>query len=236
MTRVSAPGVAVLEACWNGAVSINSLVRHSSQRRLVARASISRTLRRLWRAGLIELANDWNHTLTQHYAAIDAKLAAHVADPEGTFAATAETIMRHVEQGGRWFWPFTTAPEYLAWAQRKAGEDRRRACHMRYVRITPAGRDYLERLTLIRTEVNRSEQPETVGAMTGQPVRKLSGHVRGRTGRTTPPLKGVSVRCPVSAGKQIKKSWRQRARDERLGKVREVRAALRGMLPDCPKP
>jgi hypothetical protein len=37
--------------------------------------------------------------------------------------------------------------------------------------------------------------------MTGQLVRYLSGHVRGRTGRTTPPLKGVSVRCPVSVGK-----------------------------------
>jgi hypothetical protein len=66
--------------------------------------------------------------------------------------------------------------------------------------------------------------------MTGHVVRKLSGHVRGRTGRTTPPLKGVSVRCPVSVGKQIKKSQRQRARDERLEQVRAVRAALGSML------
>jgi hypothetical protein len=64
--------------------------------------------------------------------------------------------------------------------------------------------------------------------MTGPLVRKLSGHVRGRTGRTTPPLKGVSVRCPVSAGKN--KSQRQRARDQRLEQVREARAALAVML------
>jgi len=66
--------------------------------------------------------------------------------------------------------------------------------------------------------------------MTGQSVRSLSGHVRGRTGRTTPPLKGVSVRCPVSAGKDKRKSARQQQRDERLMAVRQVRDALASML------
>jgi ribosomal protein L6P/L9E len=65
--------------------------------------------------------------------------------------------------------------------------------------------------------------------MTGQVVRFMSGHVRGRTGRTTTPLKGLSVRRPVS-GKQNSKSRRQRARDEKLEQVRTVRAALKAML------
>jgi hypothetical protein len=45
--------------------------------------------------------------------------------------------------------------------------------------------------------------------MTGQGVRYLSGHVRGRTGRTTPPLKGVSVRCPASVQAQLENKSRE---------------------------
>lgn len=65
---------------------------------------------------------------------------------------------------------------------------------------------------------------------------KLSGScpevVRGRTGRTTPPLKGVSVRCPVSADRERSErvSARQRARNAKLDQVRQAREALGVML------
>ncbi len=58
------------------------------------RASLSRTLRRLWRDGLVELTNDWNpdRTLTARLAKLDAELAKHEADPEAEYASLLEKV------------------------------------------------------------------------------------------------------------------------------------------------
>ena len=57
------------------------------------RASLSRTLRRLWRAGLVELTNDYGWILTDRYAEPDTELAQHEADPEAAYARELAAIV-----------------------------------------------------------------------------------------------------------------------------------------------
>ena len=56
------------------------------------RASLSRTLRRLWRDGLVELTTrDWR-TLTERHAELDTKLAQYEANPEADYASLLAMI------------------------------------------------------------------------------------------------------------------------------------------------
>ena len=87
--RLSPEGLAVLNACAIspvrqcygnaaddelGCMYVSELVRLSPARLAVARASLSRTLRRLWRAGCVELINQNGSSLTAWHAAIAADL------------------------------------------------------------------------------------------------------------------------------------------------------------------
>ncbi len=153
VTRLSASGLAVLEACLGrDAVSIDELVRRSPRRQAVARASLSRTLRRLWRAGLVELLNDWGDTLTEYYAAIDNKLAAQERDPDAAFAVVLDAVRR----GAPGFFPYTTAADWIE-DQRRAAAKLKRSKPTRTVCLTAQGRELVERLISRRREVNRSE-------------------------------------------------------------------------------
>ena len=156
VNRVSSEQADVLAACLErGRVSIAWLVRRRVQRGVpmpIARASLSRTLRRLWRTGLVELTNDWGWALTEHYAAVDEQLAAHERDPDAVFANQLAAIARGVPG----FFPFATAGEYLAFARRSAAK-RKRGKPMRYVSLTPQGRDLVERLITRRREVNQTK-------------------------------------------------------------------------------
>ncbi|MGH9311709.1 MAG: hypothetical protein ACRD1S_00795 [Vicinamibacterales bacterium] len=96
----------VLRACdaAGGAIPVARLVPRSTVSVSVARASLSRTLRRLRLKGLLELEDAYGRTMAQRIAAGDAALAKHEADPDAAFeqARTAPG-----------FFPFTTAAEYL---------------------------------------------------------------------------------------------------------------------------
>lgn len=157
MTRLSRQGRTVLEVLGQQLgcrFPISYLVGHFLSAHGSAastRASLSRTLRRLWRAGLVELTNDWGRTLTDYYAAIDEELAAQERDPEAAFAAVLAAIA-----GAPGFFPYETAEEYLASERRRIAR-LRRGKPMRAVCLTPQGRELVQRLTVRRREVNRSE-------------------------------------------------------------------------------
>jgi hypothetical protein len=158
--RLSAQGVAVLVVCaasrlryskaidcdpggTGGLLSFSELLRLAPGRRTVARASLSRTLRRLWRHGLVELITEHGHTLKAKCANVAAALQAAEEDPDGTYAVVKA-------RGG--FFPYGTAAEYLKhlrYSARQAVVGLR----MHYVQITSAGR---ERLTGRRRDVNRA--------------------------------------------------------------------------------
>lgn len=89
--RLSPEGLAVLHACAGvgGSMYVADLVRLAPGRRAVARASLPRTLRRLWRAGWVELVNAYGYSLTARYADVDADLQAAERDPDGTYARDA---------------------------------------------------------------------------------------------------------------------------------------------------
>jgi hypothetical protein len=157
--RLSARGVAVLIACAasrlryaqatdcdlggsGGLLSFNELLRLAPARPTVARASLSRTLRRLWRRGLIELITEHGHTLSAKYANAAVALQTAEKDPEGTYAL-AEW------HGG--FFPYETPTEYLEHL-RYSVRQRILGQRMHYVQITSAGR---ERLSSRRRDVNR---------------------------------------------------------------------------------
>jgi hypothetical protein len=51
-----------------GCLLVADLLRQTPGRRAVVKASLSRTLRRLWRAGCVELVNAWGYSLRQMHA------------------------------------------------------------------------------------------------------------------------------------------------------------------------
>jgi DNA-binding MarR family transcriptional regulator len=153
MTRLSRQGKDVLDALAqpaNGRLEIWRLVKRlQSLHGSVAstRASLSRTLRRLWQAGYVELENDWRVTLTEQQAEADARLAQLEADPEGEYRRQADAIAA----GKPGFFPFTSATEYLEhrrWSIRRW--DKRNNRHTAAV-LTPAGR---ERVSITTTYGN----------------------------------------------------------------------------------
>ena len=117
--RLSPAGRAVLRACAaspkhfdatssaGGCLNVADLVRVAPGSRTVARASLSRTLRRLWRAGWIELINGNGYSLTAQHAHADAALLAAERDPEGAYARAATA-------GG--LFVFASPAEYLAYS------------------------------------------------------------------------------------------------------------------------
>jgi len=135
--RLSAQGRTILQALdaapeelvWMA--DLVELIARPQTRRGVTRASLSRTLRRLWRAGLVELLDDWT-TLSARDEQARAKLAALEADPAAAYA-------RHQE-----FWQSCGEPQYIAasvedyMALRRANA--RPSMRVRMVRITAAGR------------------------------------------------------------------------------------------------
>jgi hypothetical protein len=124
---ISTQGLAVLGAvrqAANGQLPIPAVLRavhRAGTRPAVARASLSRTLRRLWRAGLVELVDEAGRTLTgevhqrQRWAALaraepEAAYQAYVARrrAEGTPLAYRTAAAR---RGPRW----RTAPPPSTW-------------------------------------------------------------------------------------------------------------------------
>ena len=73
------------------------------------RASLSRTLRRLWRDGLVELSSWGRGTLTERYAALDTALAEHEADPEAAYA----DVLAAIDRGVPGFFPYDSPAKYL---------------------------------------------------------------------------------------------------------------------------
>lgn len=162
-TRLSRAGLAVLRACVASAghlesddsglggclyiAKLSNLLKSMPGRPEVARASLSRTLRRLWRAGWVELLGDCGRSLTRIYADAAADLQAAERDPAGTYARAAA-------QPGIFLWQ--SPEEYLAHLRRTAAWLPRQR-RMTIVQITSAGR---QRLTLNRGAVNRNEQAE----------------------------------------------------------------------------
>lgn len=178
-TRISAAGLAVLQACLGPrTVAIHDLVRRSQRRPPVARASLSRTLRRLWRAGLVELTTDWGTTLTEHHAEIDDTLAAQERDPEAAFAEELDAVRRGVPG----FLPYTTADEWLGY-QRSAAARRKRGKPMRVVCLTSEGRALVERLTSRRREVNQSRTPVDGRLPSGSSASPGAGMTRTPAGK-----------------------------------------------------
>jgi hypothetical protein len=151
-SRLSPEGLAVLHACaassrhWNsddsgvgGCMFVADLVRLAPGRRAVVRASLSRTLRRLWHAGWVELFNAWGYSLTARHADADAQLQEYERDPDATYAQAA---------AAPGFFPYVTPEEYLVSLRERALQLKRgRPVHV--VQITSAGR---ERLTARRRD------------------------------------------------------------------------------------
>lgn len=166
--RLSSQGFAVLQVCAasplrlqesecdaggvGGAMYVAELIRLAPGRPAVARASVSRTLRRLWCHGWIELASVSGWSLTAKHADADAELQAAERDPEGTYA-TAKAY------GGLFLWQ--SPAEYLAYLRRRATQRVHRQ-RMAYAQITSAGR---ERLTsgesIGATAARASDNPDS---------------------------------------------------------------------------
>jgi hypothetical protein len=167
VTRLSPQGLTVLEALAqppSGRLTIRRLVTllqpaHSTP--ASTRASLSRTLRRLWRAGLVELEHDGGLTLTEMQTATDAELACFDADPAGDYAAVLAKIA-----AGRIPACFARKSQaaYLAYRRQQIA-DRTRHARTRAAVLTAAGRERAsidtsftaEWLTSSEREVNRSE-------------------------------------------------------------------------------
>ena len=102
MTPVSAQGLAVLETLSQQPLDrlaircLVDLLRPAHGSLASTRASVSRTLHRLWRSGLVELENTEGHTLTERLAALDAELAEHEANPEAEYEEALEAVSRGV--------------------------------------------------------------------------------------------------------------------------------------------
>lgn len=137
--QISSAMIEVLRACAEAddRMPVSSLVRRSTRSINGARASLSRTLRRLWRRGIVELENDYGYTLTRQIEAIETTLAKQEQDPENVYRKARA-------QGG--FFPFADATEYLE-SCRVGTQSRKRHRRIQWVRLTNKGREALCRLT-----------------------------------------------------------------------------------------
>jgi hypothetical protein len=91
--KLSVQGRIILQALTvhgqSGRLHIKQLVRLVGPRGrtpAVRQASLSRTLRRLWRAGLVELISDWQETMTGKQQRNQTRLAEIEANPEAAYA------------------------------------------------------------------------------------------------------------------------------------------------------
>jgi hypothetical protein len=165
MTLLSRQGRQVLEALAQPADGrreiwrLVKLLRPSHGSAASTKASLSRTLRRLWQAGYVELEGGWARvTLTEKQAAADAQLARLEAGYEAEYEVVRA---RHLKGDGTCgFFPFNTAADYLEhqrWTLTRHFGTR----HQRHTAasLTPAGRERVsidaQRLTPIRVRVNR---------------------------------------------------------------------------------
>jgi DNA-binding MarR family transcriptional regulator len=157
--RLSAAGVVVLEALALEALAgrdglpIHTLegFTHGHRSQASARASLSRTLRRLWRQGYVELENNYGRTLTSVHAALDAELARHEADP----LAAYEEKRAALAAGAPMFFPFASPAEWLEGHRQQIERLRRPGLRCTFARLTPKG---AERLSSHRPRVNRSTE------------------------------------------------------------------------------
>ena len=140
MTRVSVQGRSVLEALVESEEGLQSpneltqLIVRGGASLSVARASLSRTLRRLWSAGLVELESTRGKTFSELRQ--DSKDRAERArrDPAGFYQGYCKWVST---VGGR---PIVaSADEWLALKQRQAR--RPPTGRVRVVILTEAGRD-----------------------------------------------------------------------------------------------
>ncbi len=136
--RASTRGVAVLRivaATNSGVLALDDLAAtmyppSSGVSQRVARASLSRTLRRLWKAGLIELY-DARSSLSQHFCAAQRKLAESEADPEAAYRRALELL-------GDEFFHYESVAEFLE-TQRHRLNDVPRGFYVKHVQITEPG-------------------------------------------------------------------------------------------------
>jgi hypothetical protein len=95
---LSAQGRAVLQALASAAdgrlamADVLRRVRRPGVSAAVTRASVSRTLRRLWLAGLVELADDARRTLTAEADRLERSAAVVHAQPEAAYRAYRERL------------------------------------------------------------------------------------------------------------------------------------------------
>lgn len=97
------------------------------------RASLSRALRRLWHAGLVELLDTWGHTLT---AETHANAAAKARNPEDVYRRHLEFLATLGELVGH------PVPDKHGSADAYAGRPQHQAhgaFHAETVTLTPAG-------------------------------------------------------------------------------------------------
>ncbi len=154
--RLSRQGQTVLEALFVQEPShrlpisrLTHLTRPVHSSLPSTRASLSRTLRRLWRAGLVELKSDWGVTLSDRLHELEVELAAHEGDVDGAYA----DILAAVARGTPGFFACGSADEYLQHHRRLVSR-RKRHIRSTSVELSMRGREYVERLTSIRRAVN----------------------------------------------------------------------------------
>lgn len=154
MAALSTQGLTVLGALAAGPQSVTALVRRVRRPGAalsVTRASLSRTLRRLWRDGLVELS-DGVRSMSDVQRAHRARLATLEADPQAAY----DKYRAFVESSG-----LTdrcgSADAYLRWQARRPLDLRVRTVH-----ITAAGRSRL------RAQVNRDAANHSVNHVAGR--------------------------------------------------------------------
>jgi DNA-binding transcriptional ArsR family regulator len=119
-----------------GELPVNDLVRALRRRGTslaVTRASLSRTLRRLWRAGLVELATRYSYmpTMTEKQQRDRARVDADITDPVAAYERYKSVVGSEFDTCG--------SPEaYLAGLRANWG--RAPDLRVQRVRITDAGR------------------------------------------------------------------------------------------------
>jgi hypothetical protein len=184
MTGLSQQGRAILEALFDAPG------RRLANRRIVAllsaahgsaastKASVSRTLRRLYAAGFVELENDLRSPLSRRMAVLEALEEQFEADPEAEY----QDILQRIEAGRiPPCFAIGGLADYTGW-KRRSLENQKRNQRNTAVSLTSAGLDAItldsERLTSQQIQVNRT--PDTLSGHSGQTVRdpppQLHGH------------------------------------------------------------
>lgn len=118
-----------------GQCSITELVRRLKRpgtSLTVTRASLSRTLRRLWRAGLVELVGWGRTTMTEAHQVELARLAKLEADPVAAYGRYQDFVQSYDMQDG-----YGSVAAYMAEQRRRA---HRPDLRVKTVQITAAGR------------------------------------------------------------------------------------------------